>query len=291
MKGYKIALLAVSALIAAQAFIFAPVSAALVIPANMTDMPYPHYLRENRQRYEAYHAQNPGVPYSKIIAYVNADADITDYNDIVTVEDPDNIAILLNRRFALPTGYISDDMTDIGGGHMMREEAARQFLNMKADMAALGYRICVITIYRSYQAQIRNYNRAAASSGLASAESQFARPGHSEHQTGLAVDLLQRTGVVHMSDARFETTGEYAWLRENAHKYGFILRYPREYRHVHGFIFEPWHWRYVGPDIATAMYEEGIGVFEEYYGKYLAPGVAAKRAAERTSRIGSSIFE
>ena len=246
------------------------------------DMVYPHYLRENYKRYHEYHDKNPGMPFSRVIAYVNAGVDLVPYADITIVSDPESIAVMMNKNFSLPLGYEPEDMVDIGGGHLMREEAAEHFLRMKEDITTLGYRLHIVITYRPYQQQARRFNDAQARSGTAAAERQFARPGHSDHQTGLALDFLDRAWSDHMSYAKFENTGVYAWLCENAYKYGFILRYPRNYGQIHGFIYEPWHWRYVGEEIATAMYEQGIDVFEEYYGKYLAPGVVERWEKEHT---------
>ena len=255
--------------------------------ARVPDMIYPHFLRRYSQRYEAYHARNPELPFSRVIAYVNAGVDIAGYSYIQTISNPDDTALMINKNFALPLGYEPADMVDIGYGSRLREEAAEHFLQMKADMFDLGYRIYVISTFRSFQTQAGKYNAALASFTRDYAERQFARPGHSEHQTGLAADILQRmiSREESMSSIRFEHTGEYAWLRENAHTYGFIQRYPREYRDIHGFIFEPWHWRYVGVDIATAMYDEDISLFEEYYGMYLAPGVAGRRGNIQATRL------
>ena len=243
--------------------------------AQAPNIYYPHYLRRYAQRYEDYSARNPELPFSRVIAYVNAGVDIPGYSYIQTIDNPDDIKLMINKNFRLPPGYEPGDMADIGYGSRMRAEAARRFLQMKEDAAILGYRLVVISTFRSFQNQAGKYNEALASFTRERAEQQFARPGHSEHQTGLAIDILHRmkSREESMSDARFENTGEYAWLRENAHNYGFIQRYPREYRDVHGFIFEPWHWRYVGVEVATAMFDAGIGLFEEYYGMYLAPGV------------------
>jgi D-alanyl-D-alanine carboxypeptidase len=258
----------------------------------MPDMQYPHFLRENLQRYESYYETNPELQFSKVIAYVNANIDLGGYNGIQTVDDPESIAVLVNKNFELPLGY-EPDLVDAGYGVRLREEALEQYTRMKEDMADLGLRIYVIAAYRPYRTQASKFNAALASSGRASAERQFARPGHSEHQTGLAVDVLQRTisREEAMSALRFENTDQYAWMRENAHNYGFILRYPREYRDVHGFIFEPWHWRYVGVDIATAMFDEGIVLFEEYYGMYLAPGIAARSENGQAARSWALGYE
>jgi len=254
---------------------------------------YPHFLSRNEQRYATHHAKNPGLPYSKVISLVNANADLVFYEEIETAHDQDSITILLNKNFILTDGFRPDDLESISSGHMLRAEAAEQFIKMREEMISLGYRIHLISTYRSHQTQQRKHAAGVASYGLVSADRQYARAGHSEHQTGLAIDILHRSksSEERMSQVRFETTSEYAWLRENAHNYGFILRYPREYRHIHGYIFEPWHWRFVGVDVATAMRNEGITLYEEYYGRYLAPGVDDRQNAALGAPVRQSSFE
>ena len=240
---------------------------------------YPHFLENNRSRYEAFQIKNPDLPLDKVIAYVNAHVDFGFYNQIVTVDDPDSISVLVNKNFALPSGYVPS-LVSVGGSYRLRSEAAQHFTKMKTDMNDLGYKIHIMAAYRTYQTQANRYSNALRRSGRASADRQFARAGHSEHQTGLAIDVLHIGGFEFMQHSDFHNTPEFAWLTENAHRFGFILRYPQEYRDIHGFIFEPWHWRYIGVFNATAMYLEGIRVFEEFYGRYLAPDILTKWETE-----------
>ncbi|MCL2391615.1 MAG: stalk domain-containing protein [Oscillospiraceae bacterium] len=230
---------------------------------------YPHFLEGNRQRYEAFRARNPEIPFAAVIAYVNVNADLGFYRHIEPVRDPYEIHALVNKNFGLPSGFQPSDFVDIGTGHLMRAEAAEHFRKMSAEIRDAGLRVQVIVTFRSYQTQAGTHGRGVSRFGQASADRQFARPGHSEHQLGLAVDILQRSGFEFMTQARFQNTREYAWLLENGHRFGFILRYPNEYRHIHGYIYEPWHWRFVGVDVATAMHHEGIALLEEFYGRYL----------------------
>jgi len=244
---------------------------------------YPHYLDENKSRYEAYQAKNPGLSADLVVAYVNANIDKGFYSGIETVPDAESIDVLVNKNFALPEGYAPDDMASIGGYLTMRTEAAEQFGKMRDEMIGLGLRVHVVVTYRSFQTQTNTYNKAVSTFGMVNADVSFARPGHSEHQTGLSVDILHTGGFQYMQNSGYEKTKEFEWLKQNGHRYGFILRYPGEYRDVHGFIFEPWHWRYVGVDIATAMFDEGISLFEEYYGRYLAPGLPGRVGAVRVN--------
>jgi len=246
---------------------------------------YPHYVQKNNSRYEAYRAANPWLQYDMVIAYVNANVDKGGYIGVQTADKPDSISVLVNKNFALPTNFVPRDLVSIGNGFRLRKEAAEQFTDMRTEMLSMGFKLYVMAAYRTYQKQSSKHSGAVSSSGLVSADIQFARPGHSEHQTGLAVDIVSRTGISLMSQAKFEKTKEFAWLTENAHKYGFILRYPEDYTNIHGFIYEPWHWRYVGVDIATKMYNDGIVMFEEYYGWYLAPDIQVKIRQERLMRV------
>ena len=250
-------------------------TAALPIGVAAANEPM-HYLEENESRYEAFQAKNPRIPYERMLAYVNADVDKGFYNVIATVANPDSVSVLVNKNFALPTGYVPPDLTAISGGSQMRSEAAGQFEKMREEMLSLGYRVHVVVTYRSYQTQTNTYNSAVSRFGSVNADVSFARPGHSEHQTGLAIDILHIGGFEYMQHSGFEKTREFEWLTKNAHRYGFILRYPDGYRDIHGFIFEPWHWRYVGVFVASSMYFEHIALLEEYYGRYLSPEVIEK---------------
>ena len=238
---------------------------------------YPHFLAKNAQRYDEYKENNPDMPYDIVFAHVNVDIDKEPYADIQPVLDPDKITVLVNKNFVLPSDWEPDDFVELAGGHLMREEAAEHFLLMREAMREEGLNLNIIITYRTYASQRNHFNNAVSRVGLASAEAGFARPGHSEHQTGLAIDVLHKAhdgGL--MMNMGFEDSKQFHWLVENAHEFGFILRFPEGYRNLSGFIFEPWHWRYVGIPIAMAMYNEEIPFYEEFYGRYLVQGVLDK---------------
>jgi D-alanyl-D-alanine carboxypeptidase len=248
-----------------------------VISAIAETVEYPHFFIENEHRYEEYHSNNPDMPFDVMIALVNVNIDKGAYTDVYPVADPDEISVLVNKHFELPPDWSPDDFTDIGGGHLMREEAAAAFILLREAMGEAGLNLTVVITHRSYATQRNHFNNAVNRLGLASAEGGFARPGHSEHQTGLAIDVLHRAhdgGL--MMNMGFENSRQFDWLVDNAHDFGFILRYPSGYRSLSGFIFEPWHWRYVGIPIATAMYNEAIALYEEFYGRYLVQGMRDK---------------
>ena len=131
---------------------------------------------------------------------------------------------------------------------------------MQADAASQGISLSIISGFRSYSRQSTLYNNYVNRDGKAAADTYSARAGHSEHQTGLAADI----NSLYQS---FIDTPEGKWLNNNCHKYGFIIRYPKGKESITGYIYEPWHIRYVGVDIATSLYNGGNWIsLEEYLG-------------------------
>ena len=129
---------------------------------------------------------------------------------------------------------------------------------MANAMKSEGLKIYAGSTYRSYDYQLGLYNRYVAQDGFAEAETYSARAGYSEHQLGLAVDILNGRWS-YLS----ETDKEYDWLINNSYKYGYILRYPRNKEYVTGYVFEDWHFRYLGIELATKVYESNL-TYDEY---------------------------
>jgi len=261
-------------------FYFAPLVLFLLIMPKSADSASAarsqplHYLEKNSGRYEAFQAANPGIPYDTAIAYVNANTDKAYYEDIETIGDPSAIRAFVSKHFALPSNYTPNDIVAISGGGELRAEAAEAFIKMRSAAADAGLHLAIRSSYRSHGSQVASYDLVAGNYGVAGAEISVARPGHSEHQLGLALDIMHREGTVGpLTGQGFGETKEYFWLLEHGYEFGFILRYPENYVHIQGFTYEPWHWRYVGLRTASIMHDKGITTLEEYYGKYLAPDV------------------
>lgn len=125
--------------------------------------------------------------------------------------------------------------------------------------------------YRSYNFQVNLYNGYVKQQGQAVADTQSARPGYSEHQTGLAADLGGTTTPSCNVAQCFATTPEGIWLAANAYKYGFIIRYPQDLTQITGYEYEPWHVRYIGTALAAEMHAEGIRTLEQFFGLPSAP--------------------
>ena len=132
------------------------------------------------------------------------------------------------------------------------------------DAKKEGHTIVINSSYRDYESQEDIWETRKSLYGTKKADEYAARPGYSEHQTGYAVDVADFNDV----NDKFGNTKSYIWMKENAHKYGFILRYPKDKEDITGYSYEPWHYRYVGKEIASKIYNENI-TFDEYYAYYI----------------------
>ena len=187
----------------------------------------------------------------------------------------DDLLVLVNKTYHVTESYAPKDLTVVkrfvqGVGdpaqstNAMRKVAA-EALNEMLDVAASeGYDMKLRTGYRSYTYQQGLFNSYARNYGESEANKYSARAGHSEHQTGLAVDIDNAK----LSYTSFGKSKEFEWMKENAYKYGFILRYTKENEWITGYKDEPWHYRYVGTDISTYIHNNPM-TFEEYYVRFL----------------------
>ena len=229
-----------------------------------------YFKWENIDRYVAYKEKNQELSNEKIVLYVNIGIDNPFYTNIQESPNQNNNTILLNKYYAINNSFTPQTLKAIDAKYRtkyleMTEDAAIAFNNMAKDAANEGYYIYAISTYRTYDYQDQLYNRYVKNDGQENADTYSARPGHSEHHTGLAVDIKNKTKVY----TQFGETEEFKWMKENAHKYGYILRYTKENEFITGYNNEPWHYRYVGIEIATQMQNENISSYEEYYFMYL----------------------
>ena len=146
----------------------------------------------------------------------------------------------------------------------MEKEAAEAFDSLARDAMLEGYTIRAVSTYRSYNYQQSLYSNYVKNDGVKKADTYSARAGHSEHQTGLAVDVDNGK----KSYTSFGSTNEFKWMNDNAYKYGFILRYTKDNEFITGYKDEPWHYRYVGVEIATYIQNNPM-TYEEYYVRFL----------------------
>lgn len=184
-------------------------------------------------------------------------------------DDPTSIWVVINKQRPFnPKAFAPSDLVSVGGGQQMRQEAATALAKLIAAAKTEGLAISPLSGYRSYNTQVSVYNNEVKQFGQAVADSESARPGYSEHQTGLAIDV--GGGGCGIEDC-FGATKEGKWLAANAYKYGFIIRYTAEKQLVTGYRAEPWHIRYIGTDLAAEMQKQGIQTLEEFFGLPAAP--------------------
>lgn len=179
------------------------------------------------------------------------------------------LLILVNKEHPVEQGYRPDDLTDIKyfapdrseTTRYMRAEAAAAFHQLVDKAAEEGIELKMTTAYRSYNFQKVLYDSYVEREGEAAANTYSAKPGRSEHQTGLAADVSSPSVGYQLSNDYGETK-EGKWLAEHAHQYGFIIRFPKGKEDITGYQYEPWHIRYVGLAAAKEIYEKGLTLEE-----------------------------
>ncbi len=177
--------------------------------------------------------------------------------------DPASPWVVVNKQHPLnPLQYAPTDLTNVGSGQFLRAEAATQLAKMIADAKTVGLTITADSGYRSYATQVSVYNNEVKTNGQTVADSQSARPGYSEHQTGWSIDI--GTPGCHIADC-FGATPAGTWAAANGYKYGYIVRYTPPETAVTGYRAESWHFRYVGPDLAGEMNKQGIATLEQFF--------------------------
>lgn len=186
------------------------------------------------------------------------------YQNIKLVKDPTSYLVLVNKFYRLKDDYIPTDLEKISLTYAnnykyLRHQARIQFEALSRDAKKQDLEVVAVSAFRSYKYQEQLYESYIEEKGIEYADNCSARPGHSEHQAGLSVDVM---GSNHDYD-RFEEAKEFRWVKENAHKYGFILRYPKGKERITGFKYEPWHYRYVGIKAANEIKKRDI-TLEEY---------------------------
>ncbi|MCH5251522.1 MAG: M15 family metallopeptidase [Lachnospiraceae bacterium] len=199
---------------------------------------------------------------------------ILDNSDTVPLDTiPNSITALVNRNYLLPAAYTPSDLTEPnilfsfsfqGDKRKMRKIAADALEKLFNAGRKKGVILYGVSGYRSYQRQKQIYDGNVATRGVSATDAVSATPGSSEHQSGLAIDVSARSVDCRL-DQSFGDTKEGRWLAKNAHKYGYIVRYPYGKSKVTGYHYEPWHIRYVGITVATYLYKNKL-TLEEYYG-------------------------
>lgn len=231
------------------------------VDSNFKSVEY--YEPDKQARYQEYQAKNPSMKASDVVWRVNSNLDKPWYTADIPIDGYDQY-IIVNKYYKVPDGYKPPDLVEVDG-QKMRKSAADAYLKMQKDAASQGLKIRVVSAYRTVEYQRGLYNRYLNTDSQENVDRYSARPGHSEHHTGLALDLFgSQDGL-----RNFVKTPEYAWVRDNGYKYGFIIRYQADIENITGYEDEPWHLRYLGVQVSTDMKNKGIKSYEEYYEKYI----------------------
>ena len=229
--------------------------------ANILKLNY--FDSNNLERYLEYGNKNNDSA-SNIVTYVNIGLDKDYYTDIVNIDNSDDIFVLVNKYHKLDNNYVPNDLEVInskynkGTNNKLRHVARENFEKMCEDALKDNIKIYSGSAYRSYSYQLSLYNRYVSKDGKINADKYAARAGHSEHQTGLATDIMNsKYEYISSNDI------EYDWLINNSYKYGFILRYPKDKENITGYMYEEWHFRYIGDKVAKIIHDKNL-TFDEY---------------------------
>ncbi len=231
-----------------------------------------YFIFDNLERYLNYQNENPDKSMSDVVSMVNVNRDRDYYTDTVETDLSLGDLILVNKYHYLPDDFTPENIVSMNLQYAYDDNSVRDyvydaFLEMYRAAKEEGYQLITNSSYRDYEWQETLYNNYKTSRGQAYADAYAARPGYSEHQTGLALDITCYNCEKNTFD-EFPDSEEYQWLLKNSYKYGFILRYPEGKEDITGYSFEAWHFRYVGKDMARKIYNSGL-TFDEYYAYYI----------------------
>lgn len=229
-----------------------------------------YFLYKNLDTYLEYIENNEDKSLTDVVAIVNVHANNAWYELDIKTDTSLNERMLVNKFYHLDENYLPDDIVNVSNkyaydGNRLRQNAYDAFVDMWNAAMDNNIKLIINSSYREYEKQSSIYEDYKNWYGQTKADKQAARPGYSEHQTGLVVDVFssdnQLTGT-------FKDSEGYKWLKENAYKYGYIERYPDGKEYLTGYEFESWHWRYVGKDAAKVIQNENI-TYDEYYAYYI----------------------
>ena len=222
-----------------------------------------YFIFKNLDKYLDYITESSESNLTTVVAKVNTNASMGWYKTIIDTDTSKKTSMLVNKFYKLSEDYIPDDLIDVSAtygyqGKQVSSVIYDELTNLIDAAKEKGYSLIVTQGYRSYKDQLEAYDEIESSSGQDYADEVAARAGHSEYQTGLSVVVKP-----------LYTEGpEHTWLIENAYKYGFILRYPKDKEGITGFSYDAWRLRYVGTNISRIIHNENI-TFDEYYAYYI----------------------
>lgn len=228
-----------------------------------------YYKKDNLERYINYYLKNNNLTSKEIVTNVNSNLDTPFYENCELTDTGKDTLMIVNKHYKIEDNYKPDNLVTVDAEHgypnKIRADVYEEFKKMYEEAKKDNVKIFIASPYRSYSDQNALYTYYVNTDGKKNADTYSARPGFSEHHTGLAMDLIPEYGL---DLDTFENSDGFKWMQENAYKFGFILRYPKDKEYITGYIYEPWHYRYVGTSAATTIKNEGL-TFEEYYEYYV----------------------
>lgn len=238
-------------------------------PSYMYFIKEKYFIMDNLEKYVEYKRNNISYEYSKVVAIINTEANIEWIDNEKETDTSKNELMLVNRLYGLNSDYEVEDIVQVPvkyayDGNKISESILEKLIELIDAAKEDGYTFVVDGSYRTYAKQESLYNSYVNNSGRSEADKKVARPGHSEFETGLSLDLVPYNKIVNNP----KESEEYKWLKDNSYKYGFILRFDSEKEYLTGFEEDPWRLRYVGEQAAKTIYDENI-CFEEYYAYYV----------------------
>ncbi len=232
-----------------------------------------YFLFKNLDSYLAYIKKEKEEDFTKVIAVINTHTNLKWYQETYESDTSLKELMIVNKFYALSKDYKPENMKNISldysygkeGDNVLIDYAYDKFIDLWNAAKDEGFHLMVTSSYRDYESQQEIYDYRKNTQGERKADETAARPGHSEHQTGLVIDMTSKEAPL---DEEFKDSNAYKWLKDHAHEYGFIERYPEGKTYLTGYSPESWHWRYVGVDAATIIHDENI-TFDEYYAFYI----------------------
>ncbi|MDD4706476.1 MAG: M15 family metallopeptidase [Bacilli bacterium] len=228
-----------------------------------------YFIFNNLEKYLDYISKADTKNLTNIVAMVNVNRDRDYYEEPEKASIDNHELMLVNKYYYLGEDYEPEDITAISPtyayeGNKINEEVLAAFKNLAEEAKISGYTILINSSYRDYNSQKEVWESRKALYGTRQADAFAARAGFSEHQTGYAIDVADFYDI----NDKFGETESFLWMKNNCYNYGFILRYPEDKEEITGYSYEPWHYRYVGIEVAKEIKNLNI-TFDEYYAYYI----------------------
>ncbi len=232
-----------------------------------------YFLWKNYKTYKEYinkkSAETNDIDYKDIVTKVNVKRNYDYYTHTKKTDMKKEDAILVNKYYCLPEKYAPSDLVNVSnqygfGENKIREKVYEAFKKMFNAAKKEDITLIINSAYRNYDYQKKLYDEYKRTKGEEYADNYAARPDFSEHQSGLALDIITYGATA----KTFDTTDAFKWLNKNAYKYGFILRYPKNKEDITGYSYESWHFRYLGKALSAKVKKSKL-TYDEYYAYYL----------------------